>query len=161
MDAAHPPSATNGFHGAHAALLLASYQRLLGRPLLDLAPGVDPGQALYEAGFVLLSHGTETDPLFNYTNRAAQELFGYPWETFVGLPSRLSAEPLVREERERLLRRVADQGFIDDYAGVRVAADGRRFRIQQAVVWNLVVETGTLQGQAACFHQWVPLVVPG
>ena len=161
MDAAHPPSAANGFHGAHATLLLASYQRLLGRPLLDLAPGDDPGRALYAAPFVLLSHGTEADPLFSYANRTAQALFGYPWETFVGLPSRLSAEPLVREERERLLWRVADQGFIDDYAGVRVAADGRRFRIQEAVVWNLVDETGTLQGQAACFHQWVPLVVPG
>ena len=38
---------------------------------------------------------------------------------------------------------------------------GRRFRIQQAVVWNLVDAAGTPQGQAACFHQWVPLVVPG
>ena len=161
MDAAHPPSAANGFHGAHAALLLASYQRLLGRPLLDLAPGDDPGRALYATPFVLLSHGTEADPLFSYANRTAQALFGYPWATFVGLPSRLSAEPLVREERERLLQRVAEQGFIDDYAGVRIAADGRRFRIEQAVVWNLVDETGTLQGQAACFHQWVPLVVPG
>ena len=64
---------------------------------------------------------------------------------------------MAREERERLLRRVADQGFIDDYAGVRIAADGRRFRIEQAVVWNLVDEAGTLQGQAACFHHWRPL----
>jgi PAS domain-containing protein len=157
MDAAQPPSAANGFHGAHAALLLASYERLLGRPLLELALGEDPGRALYEAPFVLLSHRTEADPIFNYANRSAQVLFGYPWEAFVGLPSRLSAEPVAREERERLLRRVADQGFIDDYAGVRVAADGRRFRIEQAVVWNLVDETGTPQGQAACFHHWRPL----
>ena len=154
MDAAHPPSAANGFHGVHAALLLASYQRLLGRPLLDLAPGDDPGQALYEADFVLLSHDTEADPRFTYANRAAQELFGYPWEAFVGLPSRLSAEPVAREERERLLRRVAEQGFIDDYAGVRVARTGQRFLIEQAVVWNLCDAQQTLCGQAACFHHW-------
>lgn len=154
MDAAHPPSAANGFHGAHAALLLDSHQRLLGRPLLDLAPGTDAGQTLYEADFVLLSHGTESDPIFNYANRAAQALFGYPWEAFVGLPSRLSAEPLLREARERLLRRVAEQGYIDDYAGVRVAADGGRFRIEQAVVWNLIDEAGALHGQAACFGHW-------
>jgi len=128
---------------------------------VDLALGADPGRALYEAPFVLLSHGTETDPIFNYANCTAQELFGYPWATFVGLPSRLSAEPVAREERERLLQRVAEQGYIDDYTGVRVAADGRRFRIQQAVVWNLIDGTGALQGQAACFHQWVPLIIPG
>ena len=157
MDAAHPPSAANGFHGAHAALLADRYHRLLGRPLIEPAPGADLGRALYEADFVLLSHSTEPDPRFNYANRAAQALFGYPWEAFIGLPSRLSAEPVAREERERLLRRVADQGFIDDYAGVRIAADGRRFRIEQAVVWNLVDEAGTLQGQAACFHHWRPL----
>ncbi len=157
MDASHPPSSANGFHGAHAALLLDSYQRLLGRPLIEPAPGADLGRALYEADFVLLSHSTEPDPRFTFANRAAQILFGYPWEAFVGLPSRLSAEPLAREERERLLRRVAEQGFIDDYAGVRVAADGRRFSIEQAVVWNLVDEAGTLQGQAACFHHWRPL----
>ena len=157
MDASHPPSSAHGFHGAHAALLLDSYQRLLGRPLIEPAPGADLGRALYEADFVLLSHSTEPDPRFTFANRAAQILFGYPWEAFVGLPSRLSAEPLAREERERLLRRVAEQGFIDDYAGVRVAADGRRFSIEQAVVWNLVDEAGTLQGQAACFHHWRPL----
>ena len=157
MDASHPPSACNGFHGAHAALLLDSYQRLLGRPLIDPAPGADLGRALYEADFVLLSHGTEADPRFNYANRAAQVLFGYPWEAFIGLPSRLSAEPVAREERERLLRRVADQGFIDDYAGVRVAADGRRFRIEQALVWNLADAQQTPCGQAACFHHWRPL----
>ena len=157
MDAAHPPSAANGFHGAHAALLVDSYHRLLGRPLVDMAPGADLGRSLYEADFILLSHGTEADPCFNYANRAAQELFGYPWEAFIGLPSRMSAEPLEREARDRLLARVAAHGFIDDYAGVRVAADGRRFRIQQAAVWNLAGEAGTLRGQAACFHQWCPL----
>jgi PAS domain-containing protein len=157
MDASHPPSAANGFCGAHAALLADSYHRLLGLPLIEPAPGADLGRLLYEADFVLLSHGTEPDPRFNYANRAAQDLFGYSWQTFVGLPSRLSAEPVAREERDRLLRRVADQGFIDDYAGVRVAADGRRFRIEQAVVWNLLDEVGTLQGQAACFHHWRPL----
>ena len=40
--------------------------------------------------------------------------------------------------------------FIDDYQGVRIAKDGRRFRISSAVVWMVVVE-GATHGQAALF----------
>ena len=43
----------------------------------------------------------------------------------------------------------AAQGFIRDYAGVRIAASGRRFRIDDAVVWNLVDADGVRHGQAA------------
>lgn len=152
-----PPSTANGHHAAHALLLQESHARLLGRPLLVPPPGTELGRALYEAPFVVLSHGTEPDPIFTYANRAAQDLFGYAWEAFVRLPSRLSAEPVNREERERLLRKAAEQGFIADYAGVRVAQDGRRFRIEAAVVWNLVDAQGRALGQAACFHHWQPL----
>jgi PAS domain-containing protein len=124
---------------------------------MALAPGADLGRGLYEAPFVLLSHGTAADPVFTYANAAAQALFGYDWEAFVRLPSRLSAEAPNREARDHLLRRVAERGFIDDYAGVRVAQDGRRFRIEQAVVWNLVDAEGRKLGQAACFQHWTPL----
>ena len=153
MDRARPAEA-NAFQAGHARLLLESFQRVVGRPLLAFPPGTDPGRALYDAPCVLLSHDTAADPVFTYANRTAQALFGYPWEAFVTLPSRLSAEPLVREERDRLLARVAAHGFIDDYAGVRIAADGRRFRIQQAVVWNLVDAAGVRHGQAATFSRW-------
>ena len=73
------------------------------------------------------------------------------WNEIVGLPSRLSAEPLAQAERERLLQRVAANGYIDDYSGVRIARSGRRFTIKQATVWNLVNPGGVVLGQAACF----------
>jgi hypothetical protein len=34
------------------------------------------------------------------------------------------------------------RGFIDDYAGVRIARTGRRFLIQRATVWNLTDDQG-------------------
>ncbi len=157
MDRSHPPSEANGFHEGHAALLQASHLHLLGRPLVEVPAGAALGRCLYEADFVLLSHGPEPDPLFSYANRAAQALFGYPWEAFIGLPSRLSAEPAARAAREALFRRVAEHGFIDDYAGVRVGRAGQRFMIQQAVVWNLHDARQALRGQAACFRDWRPL----
>ena len=47
---------------------------------------------LYEhAPFGLLAHDTSADPRFVYANSTAQGCFGYAWEEFVGLPSRLSA----------------------------------------------------------------------
>jgi hypothetical protein len=72
-------------------------------------------------------------------------------------PSRLSAEFAERADRDRLLQAVARRGFIDDYAGVRVSSTGRRFRIEQAAVWNLVDAAGDIHGQAAAFARWTDL----
>ena len=52
---------------------------------------------------------------------------------------------------------MARDGYIDDYAGVRVSSRGRRFRITQATVWNLVDAAGVLHGQAATFDRWLRL----
>ena len=99
----------------------------------------------------MVSHGTEDDPVFNYGNRAALARFAMAWEEFTRLPSRESAEPVHRDERRRLLDRVARDGFIDDYEGVRITATGERFVVRGAVVWNVVDAEGVLRGQAATF----------
>ena len=99
----------------------------------------------------VLSHDTAADPCFTYANLAAQTQFEISWSEIVGLPSRLSAEPLAQGERESLLARVATQGYIDDYSGVRIARSGKRFMIQNAAVWNLINPDGLVLGQAACF----------
>lgn len=59
-------------------------------------------------------------------------------ERFITLPSRLSAEPLHQADRERLLKEVAEKGFISDYVGVRIIGTGKRFRITKATVWNIL-----------------------
>jgi hypothetical protein len=131
------------------ALIAESFARLLGQPLV--APGDDVIAALWTARQAIVAHGTEPDPLFFFGNSAALAGFGYAAEAFVGLPSRLSAEAPERGERQTLLDRVTAHGFITDYAGVRIDAAGRRFRIEHAIVWNLVDEAGALHGQAATF----------
>jgi PAS domain-containing protein len=137
--------------------LLASHLDLTGQPLLERLPGeTDAALAarLYAAPFVVLAHGTEPDPLFNYANAAAQHLFELSWDEFIGLPSRLSAETPERGERERLLARVTTHGFIDDYSGIRISKSGHCFRIQRATVWNLSNAAGHRIGQAATFSDW-------
>ena len=149
------PSPENAWLADHAALLLASYRHWTGRSLLPDQP--DVAFHLYHAPFVVLSHDTCPDPCFTYANLTAQKLFEMTWEGMVGLPSRYSAEPMQREERESLLMRVARDGYIDDYRGVRVSRSGRRFLIRQATVWNLVGPAGAKLGQAATFADWEPL----
>jgi predicted nucleotidyltransferase len=135
------------------ALIAESFERLLGYPLSTPADA----EALWNAPRVIVAHGTEPDPVFFYGNRLALELFETDFATFTRLPSRLSAAPLAREERARLLARVSADGYIDDYSGVRISLTGRRFRIEQAVVWNLIDANAVCHGQAATFERWVPL----
>jgi hypothetical protein len=134
---------------ARIALVAQSHARLLGRPLVE--SGEDPVAALWASPFAIVAHGTEDDPVFFFGNAAALAAFETDADAFTRMPSRLSAEAPLREERQALLDRVTAHGFIDDYAGIRISARGRRFRIGPAVVWNLVDAEGLRHGQAACF----------
>ena len=149
------PSARNGYLAHHVALLTESYATWLGDELIDPSLSLEEtARRLFEASFVVVSHGTQDDPIFNYGNRSALNLFEMDWQTFTQLPSRYSAEPMNRLERERLLTAVAKHNFIDDYAGVRITATGRRFHIPKAIVWNVIDRDGTYHGQAATFREW-------
>lgn len=136
-------------------LILNSYARWLGRELVPRSGNpVEESKRLYEAPFVLVSHGTEADPVLNYGNATALRLWEVDLPTFTRTPSRLTAEPLHRDERARMLEATQSKGYIDDYRGIRIASTGRRFRIDQAVVWNVVTADGTSAGQAATFAHW-------
>lgn len=152
------PAAGNGYLADHIDLLRRSLRRWTGRDLVDR--GQTPTEAarlIWEAPFVVLSHGQGPDPMLDYGNRAALALFELSWPELIRLPSRLTAEAPDREERARLLSRVSQQGYIDDYAGVRISRGGRRFRIEAATVWNLIEPDGLVVGQAATFSTWRPL----
>jgi hypothetical protein len=152
------PAAENGYLADHVDLLRRSLRRWTGRDLAERAQTpTEAARMIWEAPFVVLSHGTGPDPTLDYGNRAALELFELSWQELTRLPSRLTAEAPDREERARLLSRVSEQGYIDDYTGVRIARGGRRFRIEAATVWNLIEPDGLVVGQAATFATWRPL----
>lgn len=146
------PSPHLSLDSAFFDLLTTSYARLTGRPL---APAGKNAAWLYDqAPFAVLAHNTDADPRFVYANRTAQACFEYGWDEIITLPSRLSAEAPDRAERQRLMEAVARNGFIADYSGVRVAKSGRRFRIENGVVWQLFDAAGAWHGQAATFSSW-------
>lgn len=97
----------------------------------------------------MLAHDTSPDPVFIYANRKAQHLFGYTWDTFIGLPSRLSAPPQDRASRDVLMKEVQTQGFTTGYSGPRVTSHGQQFLISNVTIWNLTNPDGTPAGQAA------------
>jgi len=140
---------------AHTQMLARNFRQWTGR---DLLPGLfnPAGLARYvfEAPFVLVSHGTEADPILNYGNRGALALWEMSWAELTRTPSRLTAEAPNREERARLLEAVTRRGFIDDYSGVRISKTGRHVRIARATVWNLLAADGRPCGQAAMFDRW-------
>lgn len=135
---------------AFADLLTGSYARLLGRLLVpDSLTGEAAADWLYASPAALLVHDTAPDPLFVYANLAAQQRFGYSWNEFVGLPSRLSAGEDDRATRAALLDGVTRDGFLEGYRGQRVRKDGTRFWINGVTVWNLLDPNNYRVGQAA------------
>ncbi|WP_375510287.1 MEKHLA domain-containing protein [uncultured Nostoc sp.] len=137
----------------HSQRLANSFQHWTGNSLLDVNDSpLETAKALFEAPFVLVSHGSESDPIFNYGNRKALELWELSWEEFTRMPSRKSAQEVVQEERDRLLSEAATQGF-SYYSGVRITSTGKRFEIQDGILWNLLDEHNQLCGQAAVFSK--------
>ncbi len=141
---------------AFFALLTGRFATLVGRPLVPA--GRDAAWLYGEAPFAVLAHDGGADPCFVYANRTAQTCFGYAWDEIVGLPSRLSAEAPEREARQALLDAVTRDGFAEGYRGMRVTKSGRRFWIEDGVVWSLRRPDGSAAGQAAMFSSWRDVV---
>jgi hypothetical protein len=158
------PGPGNLYRADRAGPILSSFRRRIGRDLI--APSADPGEAarrLWEAPFVVLSHDGAADPVLTYGNRTALELWQTDWATLTAMPSRLTAEPMHREERARFMARTAAEGCVTGYAGIRIAVTGRRFRIEDAIIWNLDrpgdgdTPSAGPAGQAATFARWTYL----
>ena len=136
-------------------LLLNSFRHWTKRELLERVGDPDcQAHKLFHSPFVVVSHGMEEDPLLNYGNQAALELWKLSWEQLVKTPSRLTAEPVNRAERQRMLEQAGTRGYIDTYRGVRMTSTGRRFLVENALIWNVVDAKGQRVGQAATFSQW-------
>ena len=141
----------------HTQLLLQSYQHWTRVPLIP--PSACPVQDLMDFAYPVASHTASDDPQFNYANHAALALFKMQDEDFLGLPSRYSAEPMLRERRAAFLAEVTENGFVENYSGVRIAKEGSRFLIEQATVWNVVdiAQPDKVLGQAVVIKKWTSL----
>ena len=152
------PGPENGYLRKHAELLISSYRHWTGKDLVAQEQSADDTyRALFNAPCGIVSHNTADDPIFNYGNQTALAVFEMNWSAFTNLASRKSAEPVNQAEREWLMARVREHGFIDDYRGIRMSSTGKRFAIEGAIVWNIIDKRGGYCGQAAVFYRWSEL----
>lgn len=136
-------------------ILLNSYAHWRGFELLErIGSPLDQSRTLWQAPFVVVAHGTQPDPILCYANQEALDLWEISLAEFLQTPSRLTAEPMHRDERARMLQQTESRGYFDDYRGIRISKSGRRFLIDRAVVWNLIDSSGHRVGQAATFSHW-------
>ena len=132
----------------------SSLRKCSGTAILP-APDASPAQCSTVASsddLVVVSHDGAEDPVFNYASKAALDLWEMDWETFTSTPSRFSAEPDEREARAELLRRVTEDGYVDDYCGVRISSSGKRFEVRDAYVWN--VYDGEMRWRGVRSRRW-------
>ncbi|MEB3180496.1 MAG: MEKHLA domain-containing protein [Nostocaceae cyanobacterium] len=140
----------------HTQRLLHSFKHWTGKSLLDVnGTPEEIAKSLFVAPFVIVSHGTEKDPIFNYGNRTALELWELSWEDFTQMPSRKTVRDVERKDREQLLLEAATKGFITNYSGIRNSSSGKRFQIQDVLLWNVLDEDNQRCGQAAFFSDWL------
>ena len=143
-----------------AGLLLQSHQRAFNRPLIAAAqPGRSNSkrllcQELFACGFPVLAHGTENDPKLSYANAAALQLWETHWDELIGMPSRLTAPETERAERISALGQAQRLDAVQNYHGIRISRQGRRFMINNARIWTLWDADKRMCGQAACFSDW-------
>lgn len=149
------PDLCNEFYLKHGQLLCSSYVHWTDKRLIT--DNKDPEaliHTLYEAPFAVVSHGVESDPIFNFGNKTALELFELDWERFIQVPSRESVEAISRSERNELMQQVSTNGYMDNYSGIRVSSSGARFLIEAATIWNIIDANNIYYGQAAMFKTW-------
>ncbi len=133
--------------------------------------------------WVLISHNNLSDPIFTYGNEAGLQQFEMEWDDFTSIPSRFSAEPMEREERDALLESVRNHGFSESPNNIRVTKNKQRFQIKSLIckysynrsllflihnlyfssneltfpvpilVWNLYDDKGDYYGQACIFDR--------
>lgn len=138
--------------------LLDSYHHWTGRELIERVGKVEhQARILFETPFVVVSHGVEHDPILNYGNQRALDLWELSWDQFIQTPSRLTAEPDNRPERGRMLKQAKANGYFDGYRGVRISSTGRRFLVEQALIWTVIDSAQKPIGQAATFSHWSTL----
>jgi hypothetical protein len=107
-------------------------------------------KALFEAPFVLVSHSIQSDPILNYGNRKVLQLWEHSWEEFMQTPWRKAVQEVLQEERNKLLAERLSKGF-SSYSGVRISSTGKRFFLENGMVWNILDKQQQYYGQAATF----------
>ncbi len=64
--------------------------------------------------YVLISHGTQKEPVYNFGNSACLQAFARSWENLTSMPSKKCVISMSEDEalRIQLMQNVTDYGFV-------------------------------------------------
>ena len=134
--------------------IINSFYHWFKKDLIDTTgTDLEISERLFKADFFVASHTNQPEPIFNYGNNLALQVWEVNWETLIKLPSRYTAEQIVQEKRDRILQSCKNNGF-STWEGVRISSTGKRYLITNGLLWNLLDENNQFCGQAATFNQW-------
>mmetsp|Transcript_46131 Transcript_46131/g.115505 ORF Transcript_46131/g.115505 Transcript_46131/m.115505 type:complete len:326 (-) Transcript_46131:282-1259(-) len=147
-------------------LMVESFRRNVGRPLMENVEINSAAKELYLAPFVMITcnRGLSADPKIVYVNAAGLELLGKTWEEVVDTPA---SDILALDE----LSDAQEQGVLEGYAGPVTTGAGAVIT-QDATVWTVEspavvggeegddevdaapVARGKIMGQGIVFSMW-------
>ena len=152
------PDRSNNYCSEHVFILLNNLKRWTGFDLageFGIAEG-ELGKGVFFAPFCLLSSDLSADPVLNYGNKMALDLWEMSWEELTSTRSRDTAKPDEQSDRDGLMRRVNEKNFVTGYSGARISKTGKEFLIKDVTIWNLFDDSGAPYGRAAWFKDTSP-----
>jgi len=151
----HLPNSENSYLMEYVSHITSSLKKLADIEIVDFSLNLEEqAKQAFNSDYVLLAHNATEDPIFNYANQTALNLFEMTWEEMTNLHSRYSAESDERGKREKFLAEVAEKGYSKDYSGIRISKTGRRFEIKDVMLWNVYDSENNRIGQAALFKEY-------
>jgi len=52
------------------------------------------------------------------------------------------------------MQSVKEKGYAEGYSGIRISSTGKKFKILNASIWNILDDGKVIIGQAAAFMKW-------
>jgi hypothetical protein len=149
------PSDENNYLKDYIYLITNSLRKLANIEIVDASLSLEEqAKQAFHSKYVLLAHNASEDPIFNYANQSALNLFEMSWDEFIGMPSKYSAESDERGNREKFITEVEAKGYSNDYSGIRISKTGKRFEIKNVILWNVYDADNKRIGQAALFEEY-------
>lgn len=136
-------------------LVASSFFRQARRPLVQKSD--DVVAALWSAPCAILAQYEMSDAATHFANRCALEVY----ETdYLGFSPHIQSSPAQKEKQDSpngLFTGANLAGGVAKYSGNLMSCRGNRFRVQHALTWPLIDESGACHGYAAMFDLWIAL----
>ena len=133
-----------------------SLKQFTGKSLLDVLHDVSSISDIHSnTRNAVLSHGNQTDPIYNYFNKAALQQFEWPESEIYSLQSRYSApDGALRRNRDEAIQSIAQLEQVRILpTAIRQTKSGVQFQLVNVTLWNVYDTDGVRLGQTAWFDR--------